>query len=411
VTVEAVGFEILVLHKSTGAVQRLEDRAAVALREVMAGRDPHRMGLGDVLEILVDLRIVEPTSGKVSRRKLLGLSAAAAGVGIMTITMPQAVAASSTEDDDISNLAAPSGFVSSISGITVNGSETSGGFGLSADGSTLRTDGYFYSSATVTNFPGCYQARVTVVGGSGGGGGANDGVAGRGAIVIAVVNVDQYSDDRLDIHVGAQGGVESGSYIGLGGGRVGGLTGSGLVGPRIGGNGGGGGGGASMVTRSTFSGDPLLVIAGGGGGGGRGSSGNPGGYGGHSGRNGSAGEGVPGGGGGGGALQNGTAGAAGSPDAGLGDVFRQATPGAGPSGDPDYQLGDGEGGHGGEENASGGGGGAGFAGGGGGGSGTFSAGGGGGGSSWSADVAASFGLRGTTGDGYVRLQLKQTFCD
>lgn len=420
VIVEAVGFEYLVLHRSTGAVQRLENGSAVALREVLAGRDPHSMGLGDVLEILVDLRIVEPVGGAVSRRKLLGLSAAAAGVGIVTITMPQALAASSTEDDDISGLAAPDGFVSSTSGITINNQSTSGGIGLDADGNTQRTDGYFYSSARVANFPGSFQVRLTVVGGSGAVGGAFDGVAGRGAIVIAVVNVDQWSNDRLDLQVGGMGTTQFGGQIGFGGTRVGGTNAFDVVDFRNAGNGGNGGGAASIVSRPTGATDPLLVIAGGGGGGGRGSEGSPGGYGGHSGRNGSAGEqsalgwptaGTAAGGGGGG-LQNGTGGAAGVPDYGRTfepdpPYFKHSTPGGNSTGVIEaYQTFPGQGGQGGTFNAYGGGGGSGFTGGGGGGSGSSGAG-GGGGSSWTSDGSASFGLRATTGAGYIRMQLKQ----
>ena len=408
VIVEAVGFEYLVLHRATGAVQRLEDRSAIALREVMSGRDPQLIGLGDVLEILVDLRIVEPVAGKVSRRKMLGISAAAAGVGIMTITMPQAVAASSTEDDDISGLAAPGGFVTSVSGLTINYNDSSQGFGIEADSETPRSDGYFYGSAKIGNFdspPG--QVRLTVVGGSGFGAFGNVGTPGRGAIVIATTNVGYSSEtEYLHVYVGSAGSGRSG------GSRLGYVKDAFSTYLPAGGSGGeedgGGGGAASAVYVAGFldSSNTLVAIAGGGGGGGDGRDGDGvGGYGGNAGRNGSPGESM-GGGGGGGGLQNGTGGAAGNPD----DSPSQYTarPGEGRVPTPGGYVA-GQGGTGGTQGGGapfgGGGGGSGYAGGGGGGRG-FLGGGGGGGSSFSVDGAASFGLRGTTGNGYVRVEFK-----
>jgi len=423
VRIEAVGFDYFVYDTSTSEVQRITDRAAVALREVLNGRDPVLMGLGDVLEILVDCGIVVPADGsKVSRRRMLGLAAAASAVGIVTVSLPSAVAATSTEDDDITGSAAPADYVTNATGwYHQNGyTNESGGFGIQSDSENLRTDGYFYGSARVWGMgPG--SIRITAVGASGGAPTGNVGAAGRGAIVITTTNVGiDSTNECLRIFVGQAG------WYNNGGGNVGYVYGSpyytfnptgGAGGDE---NGRGGGAATSVWVGPSGSGDygsTLVAIAGGGGGGGDSSVGT-GGYGGNAGRNGQAGETVSGGaGGGGGGTSSGVGGAAGSPDGAAisgRPAGYQAKNGQGTTPEPGgYVAGaGGQGGtQGGGAGGAGGGGGSGWAGGGGGGqgydgSGAVPGGGGGGGSSYAPAGGTSYGLRGTTGDGYVLIQYK-----
>lgn len=259
--VDRVGEELLVLDGSSHRVHRLRGPAADVVRRL---RDGVAVPFGDpeVVRVVAALRSAGVVEGGVSRRRALG-AAAAAGLGIMTLSLPGAAMASTHIDG--------SGSSFSVSGGTAG--VPSGAFA----GSMAAAEDYTYmtftsDSTAVVSGNGTIDILL-ISGGGGGAGGISSSVSyggGGGAAGAVFLNRDfSVTEGSFSFVVGAggdggaadqSGGLGGSTYVaGIGTTQGGGIGGSGSqggaayaagggIGRSVDGGAGGGGGGGGTGT-------------------------------------------------------------------------------------------------------------------------------------------------------------------